>query len=754
MPGDHGVRRARRSCGPRPSPAIDIPKLCATDRLDAFGSCRVCLVEIDGRKGTPASCTTPVGAGHGGDDPDRQARAAPTGGDGALPLRPPLDCLTWPANGECELQDLAGAVGAARRALRRCGRDPPRAQADESNPYFTFDPTKCIVCSRCVRACDEIQGTIALTIQGRGFGSKVAASAGDKLLGLRVRVVRRVRAGVSDRHAHREVGRRARSAAIGACSRRARTAAWAAASGRSSRATRSCAWCPRRTAAPTRVTRASRVGSRGATRTTRTVCSPRSSGSTITDPWREATWDEAIAHTARAVRSTPGARSASTRSAASPRRAAPTKRCSRSRRWSEPRSGTTTSTPAPASATRRPASGSSRRSAPRPGTQDFRSVDQADVILLIGANPTDAHPGVRIADEASAPTGRAAHRRRPPADRPRALAARRGRRSSAAPPGDQRRARQRARPRRGHRGPGRPASSSPSACEPEEYAQWARVHLLTGEQPRGHGAAHRRARGGRACRRSALRDRAATPRSTTGSASPSTARARRWSWGWPTSPWRPATSVATALASTRSAGRTTCRARATWARSRTSCRATATCRMHRCATCSSPPGVSPSIPSPGCGSPTCSSAAIGGEFTGLFVQGEDIAQSDPEHDHVTGRPRRDGVRGRAGPVPQRDREYAHVFLPGTSFLEKDGTFTNAERRINRVRPVMAPGAGSRSGRWSAAIADGDGSPDAVARRGARSWTRSPRSRRRSPGCRSRSSTRSAACSGRATTRHR
>src|SRR5438046_3588251 len=47
---------------------------------------------------------------------------------------------------------------------------------DESNPYFAFDPQLCIVCSRCVRACDEIQGTFALTIQGRGFGSKVAAS--------------------------------------------------------------------------------------------------------------------------------------------------------------------------------------------------------------------------------------------------------------------------------------------------------------------------------------------------------------------------------------------------------------------------------------------------------------------------------------------------------------------------------------------------------------------------------------------------
>ena len=75
---------------------------------------------------------------------------------------------------------------------------------------------------------------------------------------------------------------------------------------------------------------------------------------------------------------------------------------------------------------------------------------------------------------------------------------------------------------------------------------------------------------------------------------------------------------------------------------------------------------------------------------GLFVQGEDIAQSDPNTTHVTAALAALDLRRRAGPVPQRDRaKFAHVFLPGTSFLEKDGTFTNAERRINRVRPVMA-----------------------------------------------------------------
>ena len=80
----------------------------------------------------------------------------------------PLDCLTCPANGDCELQDMAGVVG-----LRevRYGYDGENHSASarrrtQSNPYFTFDPSKCIVCSRCVRACEEVQGTFALTIDG------------------------------------------------------------------------------------------------------------------------------------------------------------------------------------------------------------------------------------------------------------------------------------------------------------------------------------------------------------------------------------------------------------------------------------------------------------------------------------------------------------------------------------------------------------------------------------------------------------
>ena len=94
----------------------------------------------------------------------------------------PLDCLTCSANGDCELQDMAGAVGLRDVRYGFDGANHLDAPLDESNPYFTFDPSKCIVCSRCVRACDEVQGTFALTIEGRGFESKVAASMGEDFL--------------------------------------------------------------------------------------------------------------------------------------------------------------------------------------------------------------------------------------------------------------------------------------------------------------------------------------------------------------------------------------------------------------------------------------------------------------------------------------------------------------------------------------------------------------------------------------------
>ncbi len=170
---------------------VQIPKLCASDNMEAFGSCRLCVVEIEGRRGTPASCTTPVAEGMVVHTQSAKIRKLRKGVMELYISDHPLDCLTCSANGDCELQDTAGQVGlrdvryapgdnhfdpsgtgarSQAEARLRGGHDNPQfIPKDNSNPYFTYDPSKCIVCSRCVRACDEVQGTFALTIEGRGL---------------------------------------------------------------------------------------------------------------------------------------------------------------------------------------------------------------------------------------------------------------------------------------------------------------------------------------------------------------------------------------------------------------------------------------------------------------------------------------------------------------------------------------------------------------------------------------------------------
>jgi formate dehydrogenase major subunit len=169
------VMRAAASIG------IDIPKLCATDSIEPFGSCRLCVVQIEGGRGMPASCTTPVAEGMKVVTQNPRLAEVRRGVMELYISDHPLDCLTCSSNGDCELQDMAGAVG-----LREVRYKPVTthldAKKDESNPYFSFDPSKCIVCSRCVRACEETQGTFALTIDGRGFDSKVSPSQNQDFL--------------------------------------------------------------------------------------------------------------------------------------------------------------------------------------------------------------------------------------------------------------------------------------------------------------------------------------------------------------------------------------------------------------------------------------------------------------------------------------------------------------------------------------------------------------------------------------------
>jgi formate dehydrogenase major subunit len=162
---------------------VMIPKLCATDSLKPFGSCRLCLVEIEGRKGYPSSCTTPAEAGMKVRTQSPQLAKLRRNVMELYISDHPLDCLTCAANGNCELQDMAGVVGLREVRYGMAGENHfTEAPKDESNPYFSYDPAKCIVCNRCVRACEETQGTFALTITGRGFGSRVTAGQGESFM--------------------------------------------------------------------------------------------------------------------------------------------------------------------------------------------------------------------------------------------------------------------------------------------------------------------------------------------------------------------------------------------------------------------------------------------------------------------------------------------------------------------------------------------------------------------------------------------
>jgi formate dehydrogenase major subunit len=166
--------------------------------LDAFGSCRLGLVEIVGRLGTPASCTTPVAAGMVVKSQTERLKRLRKGVMELYISDHPLDCLTCSANGDRELQHMAGAVGLRdvrygdqgenhvfAKGTAKSGETakPNWLPKDESNPYFTYDPSKCIVCSRCVRACEEVQGTFAFTIAGRGFDSRVSPGMQESFLG-------------------------------------------------------------------------------------------------------------------------------------------------------------------------------------------------------------------------------------------------------------------------------------------------------------------------------------------------------------------------------------------------------------------------------------------------------------------------------------------------------------------------------------------------------------------------------------------
>ena len=683
VPAGTSVMRAAAEAG------VSVPKLCATDTLEAFGSCRLCLVEIEGRAGTPASCTTPVAEGM---KVRTQTGKLKTLRRGVMELYisdHPLDCLTCSANGDCELQDMAGAVGLREVRYGYDGANHLEAVKDESNPYFTFDPAKCIVCSRCVRACDEVQGTLALTISGRGFESKVSASIDEKFID-------------------------SECVSCGACVKACPTATLIEKTvieiGQPERSVlTTCAYCGVGCSFKAQV-RGNEVvrmvphddgkANRGhscvkgrfawgyATHPDR-VLTPLVR-ERISDPWREATWDEAIGRIAfdfRRLQKQYGKNSVG---------AVTSSRCTNEETFLVQKmvraafGNNNVDTCArvchsPTGYGLKTAFGTSA------GTQDFDSVAEADVIIVIGANPTDGHPvfasrmkrrlreGAKLIvidprriDLVRTPHIEASHhlQLRPGTN----VAVVNALAHTIITEGllDEAFVRER--------------------CDLAEFSAWAafvaeprnspeHTESLTGVPAASLRAAARLyATGGNGAIYYGLGVTEHSQGTTTVMAIANLAMVTG-NLGRPgvgVNPLRGQNNVQGAcdmgsfpheFAGYRHVSDDSARAvfESAW-------------------------GVSLES-EPGLRIPNMFDAALDGTFKGMFIQGEDFAQSDPDTQHVV------AALSAMECVVVHDlflnetAKYAHVFLPGASFLEKDGTFTNAERRISRVRKVMPPRAG-------------------------------------------------------------
>jgi formate dehydrogenase major subunit len=663
-----------------------IPKLCATDSLEPFGSCRLCLVEIDGARGTPASCTTPVADGMKvRTQTERLARLR----RGVMELYisdHPLDCLTCSANGDCELQDMAGAVGLREVRYGYDGANHLTGDKDESNPYFTFDPTKCIVCSRCVRACEEVQGTFALTIDGRGFESKVAASADDDFLD-------------------------SECVSCGACVQACPTATLMEKSvidhGQPEHSVlTTCAYCGvgcsfKAEMQGDQVVRMVPYKDGGANEGHSCVKGRFAWGyathkdrvlsplvrEKITDPWREVNWDEAIGFAARrfkAIQEKYG-RSAIggiTSSRCTNEEVYVVQKMVRAAFRNNNVDTCARVCHSPTGYGLKTTFGTSA------GTQDFRSVSRADVIIIIGANPTDAHPvfasrmkrrlreGAKLIiidprriDLVKMPHVQAAHhlQLRPGTN----VAVINALAHVIMTEGLANK------------------EFIEERCEKEDFEAWSRFIAEERNSPEAleevtgvpaaevRAAARLYATGGNGAIYYGLGVTEHSQGSTMvmGMANLCMLTGNIGRVGVGLNPLRGQNNVQGAcdmgsfpheFSGYRHVSDDTVR--------------------HLFADrwridLDNEPGLR---------IPNMLNAAVEGTFKGIFIQGEDLAQSDPNTKHVT-----EGLEAMECVVVQdlflnETAAFAHVFFPGTSFLEKDGTFTNAERRINRVRPAMKP----------------------------------------------------------------
>jgi formate dehydrogenase major subunit len=689
VPEGTSIMRASMEAG------IKVPRLCATDTLNSFGSCRLCLVEVEGRNGTPASCTTPVAPGlkvHTVSDKLRKLRR------GVMELYisdHPLDCLTCSANGNCELQTAAGEVGLRDVRYGYAGENHLDAVIDGSNPYFDFDPSKCIVCSRCVRACEEVQGTFALTIQGRGFESKVAAGMDEPFL-------------------------TSECVSCGACVQACPTATLMEKSvvemGQPEHSVvTTCAYCGVGCSfkaemrgdqvvrmVPWKDGRANHghscVKGRfawGYAQHQDRILKPMIREK-ISDPWREVSWDVAIERVAsefKRIQAKAGKDSVGVITSS---------RCTAEEAYLVQKLTRTAfgnnNTDTCARVCHSPTGyGLGKTFGTSAGTQDFDSVEESDVIIVMGANPTDGHPVFASRMKKRLRQGaklividprRIDMVRTPHVEASYHLALR----------------------------PGTNVAMLTSLahvivteglvardfiaerCDADAFADWAAFVSEPRHGPEAleattgvpaalvRGAARLFATGGNGAIYYGLGVTEHSQGSTAVMAIANLAMAtgnigRR---GVGVNPLRGQNNVQGScdmgsfpheLPGYRHVSLPGVRAiyEAEW-------------------------GVAID-PEPGLRIPNMLDAAVEGTFLGLYVQGEDIAQSDPDTKHVTA-----GLSAMECVVVHdlflnETANYAHVFLPGATFLEKDGTFINAERRINRVRKVMEPRGGL--GDWEA-----------------------------------------------------
>ncbi len=161
---------------------IYIPNLCAMrDNAEPEAACRLCFVEIEGKAEPVTACTEEVAEGMVVNTRGEKAVSLVRAGFELLMASHALDCAHCPANGDCELQKIAKHLKASLKTkrFRLLLRELP---VDDSNPLFTYDPNKCVLCGRCVRVCRQHKETAILGFAHRGF-DRVMTTFGDEPIG-------------------------------------------------------------------------------------------------------------------------------------------------------------------------------------------------------------------------------------------------------------------------------------------------------------------------------------------------------------------------------------------------------------------------------------------------------------------------------------------------------------------------------------------------------------------------------------------